>query len=54
MNERKPDTTRGTISFVLVVVLGLVLGFLIKKVTLGLILGLILGFMGSTVLKRRK
>lgn len=54
MQEKKPDSTRGTISFVLVVILGLVLGFMIKRVTLGLCLGLILGFMGSTLLKRRR
>jgi len=51
--ERKPDNTRGMISFVFVIILGLVIGFLIKRVHVGLIIGLVLGLLSSGLLKRR-
>jgi hypothetical protein len=53
MPERKPDQTRGTISFFFVILLGLVIGIFIKRVQLGLIIGLALGLLGSSILRRR-
>jgi len=53
MAERKPDTTRGTISFVFVIILGLIIGIFLKRVQLGLIIGLVLGLLGSNLLRRR-
>jgi F0F1-type ATP synthase assembly protein I len=51
--ERKPDNTRGMISFAFVIILGLVIGFLIKRVHIGLIIGLVLGLLSSGLLRRR-
>lgn len=53
MAEKKPDSNRGYIAFVLVVALGYALGFFLKKVTLGLIIGLALGLLGSGFLRKR-
>jgi hypothetical protein len=50
---RKPNETRRTTSFLFIVLLGYLLGFLIKRVQLGLILGLAFGLM-ATVFMRRK
>jgi hypothetical protein len=52
MAERKPDTKRGTISFVFVIILGLIIGIFLKRVQLGLIIGLALGLLGSNLLRR--
>jgi len=41
--EQKPSARRGDMAFIFAIVLGLVLGVLIKRVRLGIILGLILG-----------
>ena len=41
--EQKPSARRGDMAFTLAIILGLVLGILIKRVRLGIILGLILG-----------
>ena len=41
--EQKPSARRGDMVFIFAIVLGLVLGILIKRVRLGIILGLILG-----------
>ena len=40
---KKPSIRRGEMAFIFAIILGLVLGILIKKVRLGIILGLILG-----------
>jgi hypothetical protein len=53
MAERKPDQTRGFISFGFVIVLALVIGIFLRNVRLGLIIGLVLGLLGSSFLKRR-
>jgi hypothetical protein len=53
MATRKPDTTRGNVAFLFVIVLGIVLGIFIRRVQIGLIIGLALGFLGSGMLKRR-
>lgn len=41
--QRKPDARRGEMAFIFAIVLGLVLGILIKRVRIGILLGLILG-----------
>jgi F0F1-type ATP synthase assembly protein I len=50
---RKPDNTRATISFVFVILLGLAIGFIIKKVHIGLIIGLVIGLFASGFMRRR-
>ena len=54
MAEKKPDSNRGYIAWVFVIILGYVLGMFLKKVTLGLIIGLMLGLLGSGMLRRRR
>lgn len=49
----KPDQRRGTIAFVFIVLLGYLLGFLIKRVQLGLILGLAIGLIATVLVRRR-
>jgi len=50
--QKKPSLRRGEVAIIFAVVLGLVLGILIKRVKLGIILGLIIGgaivFLGWT------
>ena len=41
--QKKPSLRRGEMAFIFAIILGLVLGILIKRVKLGIILGLILG-----------
>jgi len=41
--QQKPSIRRGEMAFIFAIILGLVLGILIKRVRLGIILGLILG-----------
>ena len=53
MAEKKPDSNRGYIAFVFVILLGYVIGIFLKKVTIGLIIGLMLGLLGSGFLRRR-
>jgi hypothetical protein len=53
MAERKPDQTRGFISFGFVIVLALIIGIFLRNVRAGLIIGLVLGLLGSSFLKRR-
>jgi hypothetical protein len=53
MAERKPDQTRGFISFGFVIVLALVIGLFLRNVRLGLLIGLALGLLGSSLLRRR-
>lgn len=50
---QKPDQRRGNIAFVFIVLLGYLLGFLIKKVHIGLILGLAFGLFASGIMRRR-
>ena len=51
--ERKPDEKRGGIAFIFLIVIGLVIGFLIKRVHYGLLIGLTLGLLASGILRRR-
>jgi uncharacterized membrane protein (UPF0136 family) len=53
MSTKKPDSNRGYIAFVFVIILGYVIGFFLKKVTLGLVIGLVLGVLCAGLLKRR-
>jgi hypothetical protein len=53
MPERKPDSQRGMISFAFVIILGLVIGIFIKKVSLGIVIGLVIGLLGSGLMRRR-
>ena len=51
-DTKKPSLRRGETAFIFAIVLGLILGVLIKRVRLGIILGIILGgaivFLGWT------
>lgn len=55
--ERKPDVRRGELAFIFAIVLGLLLGLLIKRVRIGLIigvgLGLIIVFLGANRSSRK-
>mgnify|MGYP007051643561 CR=1 FL=1 len=53
MQEKRPDRTRGFISFGVVIILALVIGIFIRNVRIGLLIGLVLGLLGSVLLKRR-
>lgn len=53
MAEKKPNSNRGYIAFVFVILLGYAIGLFIKKVPLGILIGLVLGLLGSGLLKRR-
>ncbi|HWI92631.1 MAG TPA: hypothetical protein VNT20_15250 [Flavisolibacter sp.] len=53
MAERKPDQTRGFISFGFVIILALIIGIFLRNVRLGLIIGLALGLLGGSLIKRR-
>ena len=52
--QHKPDQKRGNIAFVFLIIVGLVIGFLIKRVHIGLLIGLSLGFLASGILRRRR
>ena len=54
MAEKKPDKNRGYIGFAVAIILGYLLGFLIKKVQVGLIIGLAIGLLSSGLLRRRR
>ncbi len=47
------DNKRGSITFVFIILLGLVLGILIKRVHIGLLIGLVLGIMAPWLLRKR-
>ena len=53
MSERKPDEKRGSISFILVIIVGYIIGLFLKRVQIGLLIGLALGLLGSGLLRRR-
>ena len=44
---------RGNIAFVLIILLGYILGLLIKRVHIGLILGLAIGLLATPLLRKR-
>jgi ABC-type nitrate/sulfonate/bicarbonate transport system permease component len=41
--ERKPSIRRGEMAFIFAILIGLVIGILIKKVRIGILIGLVLG-----------
>lgn len=43
---------RRTITAAIAIIIGLITGFIIKKLTIGLIIGLIFGFIASNLLKK--
>ncbi len=45
---------RGDIAMVVTIVLGLLIGFFIKRVHIGLLIGIALGLMASVFLPRKK
>ena len=53
MAEKKPDQTRGFISFVFVIILALIIGIFLRNVRIGLIIGLVLGLLGTSLLRKR-
>jgi uncharacterized membrane protein (UPF0136 family) len=52
MAERRPDETRRSISFFLVIIIGLVIGIFIKRVQIGLIIGIVIGLMATGLRKK--
>ena len=53
MSTHPPDSTRGTIAFFFIVLLGFGLGALIKHVNVGLIIGLAIGLFASGLIRKR-
>jgi uncharacterized membrane protein (UPF0136 family) len=53
MAPEKRDTTRANITFAFVIILGLIIGIFIKRVSVGLVIGLALGLLGSGLLRRK-
>ena len=51
--QRQPDQKRGNIAFVFLILVGLAIGFLLKRVHVGLLIGLALGFLASGILRKR-
>ena len=56
-DTRKPSLRRGEMAFVVAIILGLVLGILIKRVRIGILLGLAIGaiivFLGWTRINKK-
>ncbi|MFN2456723.1 MAG: hypothetical protein ABR502_00840 [Chitinophagaceae bacterium] len=50
---QQPNQQRGLIVFIFLIIVGLVIGFIIKRVHIGLIIGLALGFLSSGLLRRK-
>ncbi len=53
MKVTKPDEKRGGIAFAFLIILGLAIGFLIKRVHIGLLIGLAMGLFASGILRKR-
>jgi hypothetical protein len=53
MTTKKPDEKRGAIAFAFTIILGLAIGFLIKRVHIGLMIGLAIGLLASGILRKR-
>ncbi|MBO9660004.1 MAG: hypothetical protein J7527_14385 [Chitinophagaceae bacterium] len=43
MSDKKPDIRRGEMAFMVAIALGLILGFLIKRIRIGIVIGIALG-----------
>ncbi len=52
MNSQ-PDRGRANMGLIISIVIGLALGFFIKKVHIGLLIGLIIGLLVSVFLRKR-
>jgi hypothetical protein len=53
MSSNKTDNTRKNIAAVFAIVLGLALGFFIKKVRIGLLIGVFLGFVAYSLFNKK-
>lgn len=53
MKQKQPDEKRGNIAFAFLIIAGLVIGFLIKRMHIGLLLGLAMGLLASGLLRKR-
>ena len=53
MSEKRQSGSRLTITAILCIVVGLVIGFEIKRVHIGLMIGLGLGLLSGNMLKKR-
>ena len=53
MKEDKGDGKRRGISFIVIILIGYGLGFLLKNVRIGLLLGLAFGLLASGILRKR-
>ena len=51
---QKKYAPRKKISFVMLIIIGLVIGFAIKKVAIGLIIGIVLGLLASGMVSDKK
>jgi len=51
--NKQTDRQRGDIALIIIIVFGLLIGFLIKRVQIGLLIGITLGLLASVLIKRR-
>jgi hypothetical protein len=51
--DQQPDITRRNIAGVVAILLGLVIGIFIKRVSIGLLIGLVLGLIAISLFKRK-
>jgi F0F1-type ATP synthase assembly protein I len=49
-----PNRRRADMALIITIVIGLLLGYMIKRVHIGLILGLVIGLTASYLLRRRR
>lgn len=43
--QKKPDTTRGEMAFIIAIVMGLLLGYFVKNIRIGIIIGIVFGLL---------
>jgi ABC-type nitrate/sulfonate/bicarbonate transport system permease component len=43
--QKQPSIRRGEMAFIFAIVIGLVLGILVKRIKIGIMIGLVLGFL---------
>lgn len=51
---KQPDSSRRSIAAALCIILGLVIGFAIKRIHIGLLIGLALGLLGGGLLSGKR
>lgn len=44
-DQQKPDARRGEMAFIFAIVIGLLLGIMIKRIRIGIMIGLVLGLL---------